>query len=205
MRVIYSADCTKLPWKNGLGVSSVIASDPPGAGYDTVDWQVGTTEFGTDCPFSSLAGMDRQFMLLSGRGVELHCIDLIEGIDIRRAVDSPFVPFAFRGDWQTTCRMLGGPVKVFNVMTRRDNAAAKISLPRWTGQLFCDQKAGETVLAVLLAGVAQVGGDSVPLLPGDSVILDTPGGDRCAIVGNRGSSGDVARMAVVHIARVAGA
>lgn len=205
MRVIYSANCTKLPWKNGLGVSSVIASAPPGAGYDAVDWQVGTTEFGTDCPFSSLPGMDRQFMLLSGSGVELHCIDLIEGVDIRRAVDAPFVPFAFRGDWQTTCRMLGGPVKVFNVMTRRDKTAAKISLPRWTGQLFCEQGAGETVLAVMLAGIGQLVGDSVPLLPGDSVLLDAPGGDRCAIVANRSSSGDAARMAVVHIAPAAGA
>lgn len=196
MRVISSADCTKLPWKNGLGVSKVIASDPPVAGHDAVDWQVGMTEFGADCPFSSLPGMDRQFMLLSGGGVELHCVDLIEGIDLRRALDAPFVPFAFRGDWQTTCRMLGEPVKVLNVMTRRGRVAAKISLPRWTGQLFCEQKPGETVIAVLLGGAAQVVGRQVPLALHESVILDRPDGDRCAIV----ASGTAARMAVVHIA-----
>ncbi len=195
MRILRTADYAALAWKNGLGVSRVIASDPQGAGYDTVNWQVGTTEFGIDCPFSGLPGMDRQFMLLAGGGVELHCIDVIAGVNIRRAVDAPFVPFAFRGDWQTTCRMLGEPVQVFNVMTRRGHASAKIVIPRWTGPLFCEQHAGETVVAVLLSGVAQAGEQKTPLGICDSVLLDSPGGERCAIV----SSGGPARTAIVRL------
>src|SRR5471030_273100 len=151
MVILRTGDFTKLPWKNGLGVSHVIASEPRSAGYDSVNWQVGTTEFGFDCPFSSLPGMDRQFMLLSGGGVELHCIDVISGVDMHRMVDRPFVPFAFSGDWQTTCRMLGDPVHVFNVMTRRGKATAKISIPRWTGSLYCEQPPGEILLGVLLS------------------------------------------------------
>ena len=199
MRILRTADCTKLAWKNALGTSSVIASDPPGSGYDGVDWQVGTTEFGFDCPFSGLPGMDRQFMLLSGGGVELHCIDVISGIDIHRTVDTPFVPFAFRGDWQTTCRMLGEPVQVFNVMTRRAKAAAKVLLPRWAGSLYCEQRPGETVVAVLLAGSVQVPGELSPLARLESVLLDAPKGESCEIL----AIGAQARMAVVRFSPVA--
>ena len=130
MLVLRTGDFASLPWKNGLGVSRVIASQPPAAGYEAVNWQVGTTDIGFDCPFSSLPGMDRQFMLLTGKGVELHCVDPVAGVDVRKAVDTAFVPFAFRGDWQTTCRLLGDPVQVFNVMTRRGRATARIVIPR---------------------------------------------------------------------------
>lgn len=195
MRILRSADCTALPWKNGLGVARVIASDPPGAGYDNVDWQVGTTDIGIDCPFSSLPGMDRQFMLLAGPGVELHCIDVIAGVDVRHPVDRPFVPVAFRGEWQTTCRLLGEPVQVFNVMTRRSRAAATISQPRWTGALFLEQKPGEKVVAVLLAGAAQVTGEAAPLLPTESVVLDAPQGEAREVI----TSGGPARLAIVRV------
>lgn len=195
MHILRSGDFAKLAWKNGLGNSDVIASQPRLAGYDRVDWQVGTTEFGIDCPFSSLPGMDRQFMLLSGGGVELHCIDVIAGIDVRHAVDRPYVPFAFRGDWQTTCRMLGEPVRVFNVMTRRGKAAAKITIPRWTGALYCEQHRGETLIAAMLAGSVLVPGELHPLAPNEAVVLDSPAGERCEIV----SSGGDARMAVIRI------
>ena len=196
MVILRTGDFTKLPWKNGLGVSHVIASEPRSAGYDAVNWQVGTTEFGFDCPFSSLPGMDRQFMLLSGGGVELHCIDVISGVDVRRAVDRPFVPFSFSGDWQTTCRMLGDPVHVFNVMTRRGEATAKISIPRWTGSLYCEQPAGEILLGVLLSGIARVTGEAAALARHEAVLLDSPQGGHCEVVVSRGD----ARMAVIHIA-----
>ena len=195
MIILRTGDFAKLAWKNGLGVSHVIASEPRAAGYDTVNWQVGTTEFGFDCPFSSLPGMDRQFMLLSGGGVELHCIDVISGVDLRLAVDRPFVPFAFSGDWQTNCRMLGDPVHVFNVMTRRGKATAKITIPHWTGSLYCEQPPGETLVAVLLTGIARVTGEAVALAPHEAVLLDAPAGGHCEVVAGAGD----ARMAVVRL------
>ncbi len=195
MRIVRSADFAALPWKNGLGVSRVIASDPPGAGYDKVDWQVGATDIGISCPFSSLPGMDRQFMLLEGPGVELHCIDVVAGVDVKHAVVTPYVPVNFRGDWQTTCRLPGDPVQVFNVMARRSHAVAKISQPRWTGALFLEQKAVETVVAVLLSGAVQVTGDAVPLMPLEAVILDSPAGELREVV----TSGGPARLAIVRV------
>ena len=51
------------------------------------------------------------------------------------------------------------------------------------------------MIAVLLAGAAQVVGEAAPLLPLESMILDAPAGERREIV----TSGGVARMAVVRL------
>ena len=198
MRILRAAEFTALPWKNGLGVSRVIASDPPGMGYDAVHWQVGTTAITADCPFSSLPGTDRQFTLLEGRGVELKCLAPAEGVNVTCSVDAPFVPFAFRGDWETHCRLLGGVVRVFNVMTRRGRAEAKLRITRWSGDMLCDQHPGETLLGVMLEGAATTLGEPVALKGNDTLLLNAPAGERRAIH----ALGDGARIAIVRIARV---
>jgi environmental stress-induced protein Ves len=143
-----AAQHTALPWKNGLGVSYTIADSPPGAGFDAVDWQVGHTGIGADCPFSNLPGLDRQFMVIEGAGVELTCVDEAGKQSVNR-IETQYAPFSFRGDWRTSCRLLGGPVKVFNVMTRRGRCSAKVEI---VSNLNALHKApGETLIAVEFA------------------------------------------------------
>lgn len=132
------------PWKNGLGVSYTIADFPQGAGFDVVDWQVGHTAIGADCPFSDLAGLDRQFMVIEGAGVELTCTDAAGTTTVHR-VDPLQAPFSFQGDWRTTCRLLDGPVKVFNVMTRRVRFSAKVDFVQ--GLVGMQKSVDETLLA----------------------------------------------------------
>ena len=132
------------PWKNGLGVSYTIADSPHGAGFDVVDWQVGHTDIVVDCPFSNLPGVDRLFMVIEGKGVELSCKD-DKGRKKTNRVEALQAPFAFRGEWPTTCRLLDGPVKVFNVMTRRGRFSARMDLVQ--GLEGMQKSVGETVLA----------------------------------------------------------
>ncbi len=115
------------PWKNGLGISYTIADFPHGAGFDLVEWQVGHTEIGADCPFSNLPGLDRQFMVIEGAGVELTCADAAGDTTVHR-IDPLRAPFSFHGEWRTSCRLLDGPVKVFNVMTRRGRFNALVEI-----------------------------------------------------------------------------
>lgn len=135
------------PWKNGLGISYTIADHPHGAGFDVVKWQVGHTDIGVDCPFSNLASLDRQFMVIEGKGVELTCVDEAGKRTLNR-VEPLMAPFAFRGDWTTSCRLLDGPVKVFNVMTRRGNFSADLEFV--SGLESIRKSAGETLIAVAL-------------------------------------------------------
>jgi environmental stress-induced protein Ves len=56
-------------------------------------------------------------------------------------------PYAFRGGWKTTCRLLGGPVKVFNVIARRGKARASVEFLAGTS---VTKAAGDTAIAVHL-------------------------------------------------------
>ncbi len=136
-----------VPWKNGLGTSYTIADFPRGAGFDTVDWQVSATRIGADCPFSDLPGLDRLFTVIGGAGAELTSVDEHGKASVRR-VDPASGAFAFRGDWRTACRLLDGPVQVFNVMTRRGRYAARVEPV--SGLQALRRGAGETAIAVEL-------------------------------------------------------
>jgi hypothetical protein len=138
------------PWKNGLGVSRVIAGEPAGAGFDTLLWQVGATEIGADCPFSDLPGLDRQFMVIAGVGVELTSKDAETGAAWHERIERLQAPYAFRGNWSTQCRLLAGPVRVLNVITRRKRCAAAVDFADATEIAGA---AGETLIAVDLASL----------------------------------------------------
>jgi len=147
--LLSAAGHTAMPWKNGLGVSRIIATDPAGAGFDTMLWQVSGTEIGADCPFSELKGLDRLFMVTEGAGVELTSID-DHGATRTHPIMALQLPYAFRGDWKTDCRLLGGPVKVFNVIARRGKARASVEF--LTGTTLT-KAAGETAIAVHLGSL----------------------------------------------------
>ena len=160
---------TTLPWKNGLGVSQIMAGDPPGAGYDTLLWQVGVTSFGTDCHFSELTGLDRLFMVIDGDGVELTSID--EGGKTRISqVKAMEAPYAFRGDWKTTCRMLGGQVKVFNVIARRGLVQASVEVAK---DRTLNNPAGVTLVAADLKtfDAWQLDGEGTMELPSGAIAV----------------------------------
>jgi uncharacterized protein len=143
-----AAQHAKIPWKNGLGVSRIIASEPTGSGYDALLWQVGSTEIAADCPFSSLPQLDRLFMVIEGKGVELTSIDESGKTRIAR-VEAMKTPYAFRGDWKTDCRLLDGPVRVLNASARRGRCSAKMEIVSGLDALH--KALGEILIAVEFA------------------------------------------------------
>jgi environmental stress-induced protein Ves len=148
LAVLPAARHQRQPWKNGLGVSLVIAGMPEGAGFDRLDWQISSTEIAADCPFSSLPGLERLFLVIGGSGVELSCTG--EGVDRRERIDAGRGPFRFSGDWRTSCRLLDGPVRVLNVITRRGRFGAQLAVGN---SVVLRKEPEETLVAVDLASL----------------------------------------------------
>lgn len=111
-----------MPWKNGGGSTREIICLPMASGLDDFDWRVSIATIAASGPFSVFAGVDRHIMLLEGGGVHLHAPQA--GID--QSLDAALQEFAFSGEAELDCRLLGGPSTDFNVMSRRSKLAAHV-------------------------------------------------------------------------------
>ncbi|MFD0276086.1 HutD family protein [Kitasatospora sp. NPDC127111] len=178
IQVLRAAERPATPWLNGGGVTREVAGFPAGAGPAAFDWRVSLADVASEGPFSLFAGIDRVITLVDGDGMVL----TVDGAEHR--IDEPFRPFAFSGDAATDCRLLGGPVVDFNVMTRRGRATADLALA--TAPRTVDVPAGGTLLVLCLAGSAALTGTTpvtstapvtgTTLARFDAALLDGPGG-----------------------------
>ncbi len=123
-RVLTPADFRPMPWKNGGGRTAEIAVRPEDAPPGGFDWRVSVADVERDGPFSDFPGVDRVLLLLSGRGMRLRGPG--GDLDVRE----PFAPAAFPGEGAGLCTLHDGPVRDFNVMTRRDRVRASVTVVR---------------------------------------------------------------------------
>jgi hypothetical protein len=198
LKILSRADYQAIPWKNGRGIAHQIAASPAGAGYDTFDWQVSRPEIAADGPFSSFPGVDRQFMLVTGNGLTLKIRSDNEGLSFDRPVDAPLEPFAFRGEWDVECILRDGPVQVFNVMTRRGRAGARLEMVEAPTARPVAKPAGETLLVYIARGPVEAWGKwgKATLTADDSILVDDAGATEIGIAPAEGRS---ARLALVRL------
>ena len=111
--VIRNEDLVRVPWKNGGGTTAEVAAFPEGSGFDTFGWRISMADVASDGPFSVFPGIDRTLVVVEGNGIELD----VEGIAHRLDEGSP--KLSFSGDDLTAGRLLSGPIRDLNVMTRR--------------------------------------------------------------------------------------
>ncbi|MFG1358423.1 HutD/Ves family protein [Xanthobacter pseudotagetidis] len=186
MRIIRAADCRRMPWKNGGGVTVEIACFPEGAGLGDFGWRVSSAVVAGAGPFSLFPGVERTLCVLAGAGLVL---DFADGAEVR--LDGASAPYAFPADVQVAGAPLGGPVTDLNIMTRRGRFAHKVR--RWEGTGAARLEAGEGAfaLAFVAAGTADVrlegAGDGIPLGAGDAALVSdaaamlVPSGEACRL------------------------
>lgn len=175
MRILRSAEYRAIPWKNGRGSARQIAAFPAAADYESLDWQVSRPTIERDTPFSKLAGLDRQFMLVAGNGLTLRVRNAEDRVDFEHRIDRPLEPFAFRGDWDVDCALADGSVEVLNVMTRRGRATARIEIREVVAPALVRQAAGETLIVYAADPLTAYGiWGEVSLRPDDSVLIEVP-------------------------------
>ncbi|MEU3400119.1 HutD/Ves family protein [Streptomyces filamentosus] len=139
-------DRTATSWRNGGGVTREVAAGPAGAGLDDFAWRVSLADVAVGGPFSSFPGVDRVITVVEGPGMEL----TVDGT--AHTVAEPYAPFPFSGDAVTECRLLGGPLVDFNVMTRRATTTARVRTEREAFSVAPEE--GTETLVIVLAGTA---------------------------------------------------
>lgn len=116
-----AAERTWTPWKNGGGEMSDIAHSPSSAGLDNFNWRVGIARIDRDGPFSDFPDIDRQVMIVGGKGIRLD----VEGLEPARITHKD-MPFSFPGDRPITAKLIDGPSLALNVMTRRNRVHVRV-------------------------------------------------------------------------------
>jgi uncharacterized protein len=169
--VLRAADYRRMRWKNGGGWTTELAVEPAGAAEFV--WRVSVAEIDADCEFSRFPGIDRSILVLTGGGMALE----VEG-EAPAVLHAGGEALRFSGDLQAHCRLLGGPTRDFNVMSRRgvcEHSSTRHGLvATWTHPGDCE------ALVHLASGSARVG--AVSLEAGDSVKITSAAGP-VALVG----------------------
>ncbi len=169
-RVLRAADYRRMRWKNGGGWTTELAASA-GDGGD-FDWRISIAEIESDGAFSTFPGCDRHIALLDGPGMELQ-FDADEPVRLDQRLR--FVRFA--GEATPFGRLLGGAVRDFNAIVRRDAVRAELLHRPLVGPMVFLPEAATTWFVYLIGGQAALkdvagmqieAGESLLLQPGDT-------------------------------------
>lgn len=201
MNVLRQADYPSQAWKNGKGVSRRIASFPEGVTFgEALLWQLSLPVISADSPFSPFPGFDRQFMILSGKGVSLNFRHAAEGVAFSRKIDTPLQAFAFRGDWEADCKLLDGPVEDLSLLSRRGKIAAKLEMRALHAISVFEKTAADTLLLYAARGGLRVlgRGEAAVLAEQDS-LLEPAGNDASFALSGTGGGAVVAILTLSEL------
>ncbi len=156
-----------MPWKNGLGSTTEIAVEPPGAALDAFTWRLSVADLAASGPFSSFPGYERILVQTEGEPMTL----VHEGRARRRL--ARFAPYRFDGAWSTHGELGGASARDFNVMARRDRVYASAAVHELARGSSARLPAGaETQIVHAFRGALAVRGDGeeARLEPGETLI-----------------------------------
>ena len=136
------ADLPVEPWRNGGGQTRLIVA------AETVDgdwnWRVSLAEIRSNGPFSVFPGIDRQALLAEGEQLTLRGGET--ALQFRRIGDG----HGFEGERELSAELAAGPVRLFNVMTRRGQATAGVSVHQGSTELSLAD--GGTLVLLVTSG-----------------------------------------------------
>lgn len=167
MRIIRQASYRTMPWKNGGGETTEIATSPEGASLDSFDWRVSMARVASDGPFSLFPGVNRVLTVLEGAGIVLRPK---ARAPVTLALDTP--PYSFPADLPIEAQLVDGPILDLNVMTRRGRARSFVSKFEISEPIDI-AAAGNALLLLVRGGTTRlrVGAQTADLADGDSCVL----------------------------------
>jgi len=124
-----------MPWKNGLGQTiELLREDLPER--QEFGWRLSMADVTEDSEFSIFSGYDRTLLLLEGAGVTLS-----HGDGRSDYLDSPLQAAMFAGEEHTVATLHQGPIRDFNVMTRRGYCESAVFSSAGPGSLSIEDGA----------------------------------------------------------------
>jgi environmental stress-induced protein Ves len=125
-RVILPADYRVTTWRSGTGKTAEIAM-APGAG-NRFTWRLSIADVPESGPFSDYAGYERIIAVVDGAGMRLTVGERTPALLTRESE-----PFAFPGHLPTTCALLAGPIRDFNLIFDPTLVRATVNIARLDG------------------------------------------------------------------------
>ncbi len=161
MHLLASVGYTRVPWKNGGGITHEIARSAASA---VPSWRLSVATIERDGPFSDFSGYDRTIVPIAGEGFVLT-------IDGEREVrlDRLFEPFSFAGESHVACALVRGTSRDFNVMTRRGAYVQRVRAVALVDRPLLLQ--GTFVFVAAGMAEATAGGACVRASQGDTLAL----------------------------------
>jgi environmental stress-induced protein Ves len=168
LSLLRASDYRRVRWKNDGGWTTEIAREPADPAIE-FRWRVSIADIESDGPFSTFPGVARELLLLSGNGIEL---DIDDAPPLRLA--ARFQRVCFDGEARVDCRLIAGPTRDFNVMTRRDVIHAEAMGRPLLGSMVLFPESDVVWLAHLVSGSAEARADQVraTLETGDTLRID---------------------------------
>jgi hypothetical protein len=176
-----------MPWKNGGGVTRELLKLPHPSEPARFLARLSIARVEASGPFSVFPGVDRIIMLLEGEGMALSIASAPEVV-----LDRRWQPFAFPGDAESDCRLLGGAVRDFNLMVDRATAKATLEVVQLSPGETRTVDGASTVLLHVLEGRASV--DGTPLAVEETLWLEAP--EALSLGTEEGAA-----VAVIHLTR----
>ena len=179
IRLLQISDYRRTRWKNDGGWTTEIASAPMPAPASGFQWRVSIAEIERNGPFSLFPGIDRDLLLLTGKGIELDINDTPP-----QRLDRRFQHIRFAGEDQVDCRLLAGPTCDFNVMAARGRVSAEVHARPLNGTMLVFVEPDSWWLIHVFSGHASArGGDqTADAESGATLLLQAPAGTRERIV-----------------------
>ncbi|OJH41418.1 HutD/Ves family protein [Cystobacter ferrugineus] len=178
-------DYRDMPWKNGGGVTRELLKLPHPREPERFLMRLSIATVAESGPFSLFPGVERTLLFLEGEGMALRREGSPEVVLGRGSA-----PFRFPGEVPFESRLLGGPVRDFNLMVDRELAEARLDVVHLAAGGESVLEGSGSVWLYGLEGRAQVSGE--PLAEQELLGWDAPGSLRVQGVGD-------ARVVVVHL------
>lgn len=149
-QLIQATEYKIMPWKNGLGITSEIAIEPPLANFpnDDFDWRLSSAKIQNNNNFSTFKGYDRLLTVWHGEGLKLNQNKL-----------KPFEVIHFSGEENINCELLGQEVIDLGLIYKREKFKASMTTFHLKAEEVLSLKLGTGLHFIFCAKGGLVTGD----------------------------------------------